>query len=228
MYSSPFQPNKTRSQASDSLTPSLCKKASLSGTSYLSAAGSSGTLLLWHRKWGVLYRMKHGILIILIICIILSWLLKRLKFDFQRTRRRDYYCNAYLNSDEWKRKPYVVLKRENGVVYIAVGVPPRFTIRIKQKEIQAMEILCASANTIPVKNNSVKGILISLILLQCPIFLANLFRFSNKWTTLSVYLFRNIIREQFTLMSDVKYLIFDHRKTPQGCKGIPDRDIRFE
>jgi 5-methylcytosine-specific restriction endonuclease McrA len=28
-------------------------------------------------------------------------------------RRRDYYRNEYLKSDEWRRKRYVVLKRDN-------------------------------------------------------------------------------------------------------------------
>ena len=35
------------------------------------------------------------------------WLFKK-----QRERRRNYY-NQYLKSDEWRRKRYVVLKRDN-------------------------------------------------------------------------------------------------------------------
>lgn len=34
-------------------------------------------------------------------------------FKAQRKRRRDYYRNVYLKSDAWKRKRYVVLKRDN-------------------------------------------------------------------------------------------------------------------
>ncbi len=34
-------------------------------------------------------------------------------FEKQRQRRRDYYRNVYLKSDEWQRKRYVVLKRDN-------------------------------------------------------------------------------------------------------------------
>jgi hypothetical protein len=34
-------------------------------------------------------------------------------FQSQRERRRDYYRNDYLKSDAWKRKRYVVLKRDN-------------------------------------------------------------------------------------------------------------------
>ena len=33
--------------------------------------------------------------------------------DTKRERRRDYYRNEYLKSDAWKRKRYVVLKRDN-------------------------------------------------------------------------------------------------------------------
>ena len=35
------------------------------------------------------------------------------KFEQERVNRRDYYRNVYLKSDEWKRKRYVVLKRDN-------------------------------------------------------------------------------------------------------------------
>ena len=38
---------------------------------------------------------------------------KRWIFDVKRKQRRDYYRNVYLKSDEWKRKRYVVLKRDN-------------------------------------------------------------------------------------------------------------------
>ncbi|HMT74928.1 MAG TPA: HNH endonuclease signature motif containing protein [Chitinophagaceae bacterium] len=45
---------------------------------------------------------------------------KKSKDDFWRwlfqspsERRRDYYRNEYLKSDAWKRKRYVVLKRDN-------------------------------------------------------------------------------------------------------------------
>ena len=37
----------------------------------------------------------------------------RLDFDMKHKRRRDYYRNEYLKSDEWKRKRYVVLRRDN-------------------------------------------------------------------------------------------------------------------
>jgi 5-methylcytosine-specific restriction endonuclease McrA len=34
-------------------------------------------------------------------------------FEEKRKRRRDYYRNEYLKSDAWKRKRYIVLKRDN-------------------------------------------------------------------------------------------------------------------
>lgn len=43
----------------------------------------------------------------------ISWVLKRLWFNIKRKRRRDYYRNVYLKSDEWRRKRYLVLKRDN-------------------------------------------------------------------------------------------------------------------
>jgi 5-methylcytosine-specific restriction endonuclease McrA len=34
-------------------------------------------------------------------------------FTSRRTRRKNYYRNVYLKSDEWKRKRYIVLKRDD-------------------------------------------------------------------------------------------------------------------
>lgn len=34
-------------------------------------------------------------------------------FEVKRQQRRDYYRDDYLKSDDWKRKRYVVLKRDN-------------------------------------------------------------------------------------------------------------------
>lgn len=39
-------------------------------------------------------------------------LLNRWLFERERKRRRDYYRNTYLKSEEWQRKRYVVLKRD--------------------------------------------------------------------------------------------------------------------
>jgi len=56
--------------------------------------------------------MNFPILLILIIVFVIS-AFKIWKFEKKRKRRRDYYRNEYLKSDEWKRKRYVVLKRDN-------------------------------------------------------------------------------------------------------------------
>ena len=43
-----------------------------------------------------------------VVIVFNRWLYQR-----QRKRRRDYYRNVYLKSDEWRRKRYVVLKRDD-------------------------------------------------------------------------------------------------------------------
>src|SRR5688572_8274333 len=49
----------------------------------------------------------------LLIVVVVVILLKRWVFEIKRKRRRDYYRDEYLKSDDWKRKRYVVLKRDN-------------------------------------------------------------------------------------------------------------------
>ena len=56
--------------------------------------------------------MEFQFLIILVAAIALA-VFKSLRFQAKRKQRRDYYRNIYLKSDEWKRKRYVVLKRDN-------------------------------------------------------------------------------------------------------------------
>lgn len=56
--------------------------------------------------------MDFQLIIFLILAVVL-WVFKRFVFDMKRKRRRDYYRNTYLKSDAWKRKRYVVLKRDN-------------------------------------------------------------------------------------------------------------------
>jgi len=56
--------------------------------------------------------LDYDIIFILIIGII-AWLVKHSIFNYKRARRRDYYRNVYLKSDAWRRKRYVVLKRDN-------------------------------------------------------------------------------------------------------------------
>jgi 5-methylcytosine-specific restriction endonuclease McrA len=55
---------------------------------------------------------EYQILIIAIIIVVIA-LLNRWAFERIRKRRREYYRNVYLKSDAWRRKRYVVLKRDN-------------------------------------------------------------------------------------------------------------------
>ena len=52
------------------------------------------------------------ILLLLILAIVIlafnTW-----TFEIKRQRRRVYYRDEYLKSDAWKRKRYVVLRRDN-------------------------------------------------------------------------------------------------------------------
>ena len=56
--------------------------------------------------------MDIFILFIWILIIIGLVLLKRWSFNIRRKRRKEYY-RQYLKTDAWKRKRYVVLKRDN-------------------------------------------------------------------------------------------------------------------
>lgn len=49
----------------------------------------------------------------LLVAATFVWLFKRWVFHIKREQRRDYYRNVYLKSNEWQRKRYVVLKRDN-------------------------------------------------------------------------------------------------------------------
>lgn len=55
----------------------------------------------------------ENLIIIGVIIFVVSILIRRLLFNIKRARRRDYYRNEYLKSDEWRRKRYVVLQRDN-------------------------------------------------------------------------------------------------------------------
>ena len=56
--------------------------------------------------------MLLQILLILLVLAILGGF-QIYVFEQNRKRRRDYYRNTYLKSEEWKRKRYVVLRRDN-------------------------------------------------------------------------------------------------------------------
>ena len=50
---------------------------------------------------------------LMIIVFVLQFFYTRFLWNRKRQRRIDYYRNVYLKSDAWKRKRYVVLKRDN-------------------------------------------------------------------------------------------------------------------
>lgn len=52
-----------------------------------------------------------GVIFLLALLILLK-VIPRWNFNIARNRRRNYY-REYLKSDEWQRKRYVVLKRDN-------------------------------------------------------------------------------------------------------------------
>lgn len=51
--------------------------------------------------------------IFFLIVVIAVPLLNYKVFEIRRERRRAYYRDVYLKSDEWQRKRYVVLRRDN-------------------------------------------------------------------------------------------------------------------
>lgn len=57
----------------------------------------------------------NSLYILILIAVVYSLLIsaKRFRFNSARERRRKYYREVYLKSDDWRRKRYVVLKRDN-------------------------------------------------------------------------------------------------------------------
>lgn len=56
--------------------------------------------------------MNYAVITIIILVTVILGVLKRWRFETNRKHRRDYY-REYLKSDEWKRKRYVVLRRDD-------------------------------------------------------------------------------------------------------------------
>jgi 5-methylcytosine-specific restriction endonuclease McrA len=56
--------------------------------------------------------MEYLIILIGILIVVIR-LIDRRVFEKNRELRRSYYRDEYLKSDDWKRKRYVVLKRDN-------------------------------------------------------------------------------------------------------------------
>ena len=55
--------------------------------------------------------MIQGILLLLIFSVV--GFFNHMAFEKKRKSRRAYYRDVYLKSDAWKRKRYVVFKRDN-------------------------------------------------------------------------------------------------------------------
>jgi uncharacterized protein YraI len=53
------------------------------------------------------------LLFVLAASAVIMYVFKRWRFNIRRKKRRDYYRNEYLQSEEWQRKRYVVLRRDN-------------------------------------------------------------------------------------------------------------------
>ena len=60
----------------------------------------------------VLPECFSGLFILIGILAGLNVVVKQVLFDKQREKRRTYYRDTYLNSDDWKRKRALVLKRD--------------------------------------------------------------------------------------------------------------------
>ena len=56
--------------------------------------------------------MNYQILLLLIVALAV-FAFNRWVFEIKRKRRRDYYRDEYLKSNAWKRKRYVVLRRDS-------------------------------------------------------------------------------------------------------------------
>jgi 5-methylcytosine-specific restriction endonuclease McrA len=50
--------------------------------------------------------------IIVVFLFLINWF-RNYVWNQRRIRRQQYYRNVYLKSDDWRRKRYVVLKRDN-------------------------------------------------------------------------------------------------------------------
>jgi hypothetical protein len=51
--------------------------------------------------------------IVLVLSALTLFIIKRFVFESKTKQRGEFYNNVYLKSDDWKRKRYIVLKRDN-------------------------------------------------------------------------------------------------------------------
>lgn len=56
--------------------------------------------------------MNFFIIILLFGLLVLNRLIRFWLFEPRRRRRQEYYQNVYLKSEEWQRKRFVVLRRD--------------------------------------------------------------------------------------------------------------------
>lgn len=54
-----------------------------------------------------------NLIVISVIAIATVIILKRILFEIKRKQRKNFYRNNYLKSEEWRRKRFLVLKRDN-------------------------------------------------------------------------------------------------------------------
>lgn len=101
--------------------------------------------------------------ILFIVILIVGYLVRRLIFNVKRERRRNYYVNEYLKSDEWKRKRFVVLKRDNwqcvycGAHATQVHHKRYLKKNIGKEPIEWMESICISCHEIQHKKKKAIG-----------------------------------------------------------------------
>lgn len=79
--------------------------------------------------------MDFAILLIALVVVVLA-VSDRWAFRQKQKRRREYYRNVYLKSDDWRRKRYVVLKRDNWqCVYCGEGATQVHHLRYAKRNI---------------------------------------------------------------------------------------------
>jgi hypothetical protein len=50
---------------------------------------------------------------LIFLFILIAYFINQWLFEIKRKKRRDYYRNVYLKSEDWQRKRFVVLRRDN-------------------------------------------------------------------------------------------------------------------
>lgn len=76
--------------------------------------------------------------LLLILFVIAIFAFKQFVFEQRRKKRRDYYRNDYLKSEVWKRKRYVVLKRDNWRCVYCGGRANLFRMKFIQIPVNAV------------------------------------------------------------------------------------------